>query len=218
MNEPSLEPLRQAAQLARRLTRHLTHYRQAAQPVRVDQLAFLENLAIQLQKKFERHVEIVTRQSVRPLCDLKETRRCFRHKLPLPGEALQWHLQTTFYDVCPACGCPTIEKEGRRRRFCTSCGGEWRLPHGVGHWRERKLRARRPRRLPEDDPLPCSFSGCDWDRYRGEWCDFHGNQARKNRKLTPNPHPRKPCQEPGCRRSCIPRSDYCGIHPSKKKP
>jgi len=218
MNEPSLEPLHQAARLARRLARHLTHYRQAAQPERVDQLAFLENLAIQLQKKVESYVERVTRQSVRPLCDLKETRRCFRNKLALPGEALQWHLQTTFYDTCPSCGRPTIEKEGRRRRFCTSCGGDWRLPHGVGHWKERKLRARRPRRLPEDDPLPCSFSGCDWDRYRGEWCDFHGNQARKNRKLTPNPHPRKPCQEPGCRRSCIPRSDYCGIHPSKKKP
>ena len=218
MNEPSVEQLRQAVRDARRLSRRLTHARQAASPDQMPLMASLEKLACQAQKNLGSYQERLTRRSVRPLCDLKETRRCFRNKLPLPGEALQWHLQTTMFDVCPSCGCPTIEKEGRRHRFCTSCNDDWRLPRGVGHWIEQKLRARKPKRLPEDDPLLCRFPGCDWDRYRGEWCDFHGNQVRKNRKLTSNPKPRKPCQEPDCRRSCIPRSDYCGIHPSKKKP
>ena len=218
MDKPSIEQLRQGVREVRRLARRLTHARQAASPDQVRDMASLEKLACQAQKNLDSYLARVTHQSVRPLCDLKETRKCFRHKLPLPGEPLHWHLQIAIYDVCPSCGRPTIEMEGRRRRFCTSCGKDWRLPYGVGKWKERKLRAHRPRRLPEDDPLPCSFPGCAWDRYRGEWCDFHGNQVRKARELTPNPNPRKPCQESGCRRSCIPQSDYCGIHPSKKKP
>ena len=218
MNKPSIEQLRQGVREVRRLARRLTHARQAASPDQVKLMASLEQLACQAQKNLDTYLERVTYQSARPLRNLKETRRCFRNKLPLPGEPLQWHLRTAFYDVCPPYGHPAIEMDGRRRRYCTSCGGIWRLSCGVGQWKEQKLRALQPRRLPEDDPLLCIFPGCDWDRYRGELCDFHGNQVRKNRKLTPNPHPRKPCQESGCRRSCVPRSDYCGIHPSKKKP
>ena len=218
MNEPLVKQLLQAARGVRRLAQRLTHARKAASPDQVPLLASLEKLACQTQKALDTYIERKTYQSVRPLFDLKEVRRCFRERLPLPGEPLHWHLPTTFYDVCPTCGSPTIERVGRRCRFCTSCNDDWCLSHGVGHWKEQMLRACQPKRLPEDDPLPCSFPGCDWDRYRGEWCDFHGNQARKARKMTPNPKPRKPCQEPDCRRSCIPQSDYCGIHPSNKQP
>ena len=188
MNEPSAsELLRRVVRNARRLARRLTHARQTASPDLVPHLASLEQLACELQKKLDRYLEGKTYRSVRPLCDLKATRRCFRYKLPLPGEPLQWHLPTTVYDVCPTCGRPTIEMKGRRYRFCTSCGSNQRLPCGVGQWKERKLRARKPRRLPEDDPLPCSFSGCDWDRYRGEWCDFHGKPSSQRPRADSQP-------------------------------
>ena len=152
MNKPSVTQLRQVVRGFRRLARELTHARQAASPDQVPLLASLEELARQAQKNLDRYLERVTRQSVRSLRDLKKTRQCFRHKLPLPGEPLQWHLQTTMYDTCPSCGDPTIEMNGRRHRFCTSCNDDWHLPRGVGEWKDRKLRARRPRRLPEDDP------------------------------------------------------------------
>ena len=124
MNEPSLEPLHQAARLARRLARHLTHYRQAAQPERVDQLAFLENLAIQLQKKVESYVERVTRQSVRPLCDLKGTRRCFRSGSPVVKITAGNRLKSyrTARSALPAVG---LDPAGPYRRSGKT-GSEWR--------------------------------------------------------------------------------------------
>ena len=216
MNEPSIKQLRQGVREIQRLARLLTHARQAASPDQVEHLASLEKLACRVQRNLDSYLERLIYHSVRPLRSLKETRRCFRNKLPLPGEPLQWHLPTTIYDFCYVCRRRTIEKAGLRRRFCTSCGEYWRLPREVKYWKRLKLRARKPKRLFEDALLLCSFPGCYWDRYQGEWCDFHGNQIRKVRELTPNPKSRKTCEEPHCRRSCTPRRDYCGIHPSKK--
>lgn len=211
MNDPSPYQLRQGVLLVRRLARRLTHARQKGE-VPQGQLAPLEELALRAQKNLDEFLEKAYHRSARPLRNVKEVRRCFRQKLPLPGEPLHWHLTTTMYDVCPSCRRPTIEKEGRRHRVCSACGSEYHLPQGVGIWKEQKLHQMKPNRLREDDPLPCIYEGCDWDRYRGEWCDYHGNQVRFGQELTPHPHPRKECAHTGCPRSCIPQSDYCGIH------
>ena len=199
------------------LARRLTHARLTAPSNEVEILAPLEKMAGKVSRELDDYLSGYTKQRLKPLADLKVLRAAFRCKTPIPGEPLNWHLPSSRYDTCLFCGRPTIKMDGRRHRFCTECGGDWQLSGGVGWWCQQKIRACRPRRLRGCVPGICAFPGCEWDQYRGDWCDFHGLQFKNGRELTPHPRPRQECRRHYCSRAVVPQSDWCSIHPPKKR-
>lgn len=203
-----------AAALSATLAARLTHARQGAPPDRVEALASLEALAHQAHQALEQCLIHENRTAPGVGAPLAQVRHALKHKEPIPGEPLQWHLSTALYDVCPTCGMPTIEPVGRRRRMCQSCGGGWTLRQGVGRWCEQRIARCNPPRSDQDEPLLCSVPGCDWDRERHTYCYFHAAQALRGRPITFNPKRRITCAAPGCTRSVSDsgRGRFCRRH------